>query len=427
MRFLAGVEPQPRDIVSRNGVIVPEKCRWRRFASLVTLLSPNKQNLRRCHKMKRLFATTLAVLVVSSAQAQGRLPFDIQAITAFDEPWAMAFLPDGRMLVTEKKGNLLIVTQTGQKTRPVRGVPDVDYGGQGGLGDVALHPDYQSNGLVYLSYAEAGVNGTRGAAVARGVLRDTDRPFLSNVEVIWRQYPKLVGRGHYGHRLLFDNDGYLWISSGDRQKFTPSQDMQANVGKILRLHDDGSIPGDNPFVDYLSQDPFVDDEGVYGQIWSMGHRNPLGIAFDTNGQLWNIEMGPAGGDELNRIVRAGNYGYPIVSNGDHYDGREIPDHDTRPEFLAPAAWWTPVISPGDLIVYDGDKFPEWRGDALVAGLSSRAIVRVGLDGEEAREIERYPMGARIRSVVQGPQGELWVLEDDRDDSRGRLLKLTPRG
>ncbi len=376
--------------------------------------------------MKRFFATTLAVLVVSLAQAQGRLPFDIQAVTSFDEPWAMAFLPDGRMLVTEKKGNLLIVSQTGQKTRPVSGVPDVDYGGQGGLGDVALHPDFRSNGLVYLSYAEAGMDGTRGAAVARGVLHDTDRPFLSDVEVIWRQYPKLLGRGHYGHRLLFDKDGYLWISSGDRQKFTPSQDMQANVGKILRLHDDGSIPQDNPFVDYLSRDPFVDDEGVYGQIWSMGHRNPLGIAFDTEGQLWNIEMGPAGGDELNRVVRAGNYGYPIVSNGDHYDGREIPDHDTRPEFRAPAAWWTPVISPGNLIVYDGEMFRDWRGDALVAGLSSRAIVRIGLDGEEAREIARYPMGARIRSVIQGPQGELWVLEDERDDSRGRLLKLIPK-
>ena len=214
--------------------------------------------------------------------------------------------------------------------------------------------------------------------------------------------------------------------SGDRQKFTPAQDMQANIGKILRLNDDGSVPEDNPFVDYLSDDPFVDDEGVYGQIWSMGHRNPLGIAFDTNGQLWNIEMGPAGGDELNRVVRAGNYGYPVVSNGDHHDGREIPDHDTRPEFLKPAEWWTPVISPGSLIVYSGEMFRDWHGDALVAGLSAQAIVRIGLDGDDVREVERYPMGARIRSVVQGPKGELWVLEDDRNDSRGRLLKLTPK-
>lgn len=377
--------------------------------------------------MKRLLATMLSLSLFAVAQAQDNLPFDVQPVTRFDEPWALAFLPDGRMLVTEKKGNIRIVTQDGLQSRPVSGVPDVDYGGQGGLGDVALHPDFQVNGLLYISYVEAGPGNTRGAAVARGVLYTSDRPFLTDVEVIWRQYPKQVGRGHYGHRLLFDNDGYLWISSGDRQKFTPAQDMQANLGKILRLYDDGSIPDDNPFVNYIEQNPFVDDEGVYGQIWSMGHRNPLGIAIDTQGQLWNIEMGPAGGDELNRVVRGGNYGYPIVSNGDHYDGREIPDHDTRPEFLAPAAWWTPVISPGNLIVYTGNAFRDWRGNALVAGLSSRAIIRIELAGDKAREVERYPMGARIRSVVQGPDGALWVLEDEDEDSRGRLLKLTAKG
>jgi glucose/arabinose dehydrogenase len=377
--------------------------------------------------MKRLLATTLCVLVVAGAQAQSDLPFEIEAVTSFDEPWALAFLPDGRMLVTEKKGNLLIVTQAGQKFRPVSGVPNVDYGGQGGLGDVALHPDFAENGLVYLSYVEAGRSGTRGAAVARGVLNDTDRPYLSDVEVIWRQYPKVVGRGHYGHRLLFDDDGYLWISSGDRQKFTPAQDMQSTIGKILRLNDDGSIPDDNPFVDYYSDDAFVDDEGVYGQIWSLGHRNPLGLAIDADGQLWTIEHGPAGGDELNRVQRGGNYGYPVVSNGEHYDGRPIPNHDTRPEFLKPATWWTPVIAPGNLIVYTGDMFADWQGDAFASGLSTGAIIRIGLDGEEAREIARYPMGARIRSVVEGPDGALWILEDERDDSRGRLLKLTPKG
>ena len=377
--------------------------------------------------MKRPLTTTLAVFLVTAAQAQSDLPFDIEEITAFEEPWAMAFMPDGRMLVTEKRGILLIVNQAGQKARPVRGMPDVDYFGQGGLGDVALHPDFAENRLVYLSYVEGGTGGTRGAAVMRAVLNETDGGgYLSDNEVVWRQYPKVVGYGHYGHRLLFDDDGYLWISSGDRQKFTPAQDMQANIGKILRLHDDGSIPEDNPFVNHIEQDAFVDDEGVYGEIWSLGHRNPLGIAFDLDGQLWNIEMGPAGGDELNRVVRAGNYGYPVVSNGDHYDGREIPDHDTRPEFQEPAVWWTPVISPGNLIVYGGDLFSAWRGDALVGGLSSRSIIRIQLDGDEAREIERYPMGARIRSVVEGPEGALWVLEDERRESRGRLLRLTPK-
>ena len=207
----------------------------------------------------------------------------------------------------------------------------------------------------------------------------------------------------------------MWISSGDRQKFTPSQDMQSNIGKVVRLYDDGS-----------DQDPAVDDEGVYDQIWSLGHRNPLGMAVDLEGELWVMEMGPAGGDELNHIKRGGNYGYPIVSNGDHYDGREIPDHDTRPEFLAPATWWTPVVSPGNLMVVRGDMFSDWRGDALIAGLSSQAIVRVALDGDEAREVERYPMGARIRSVLEGPDGALWVLEDERAGSQGRLLKLTAK-
>ncbi len=378
--------------------------------------------------MKKYLLTALFGLVIfASAPLRADLPFDVEPITAFDEPWAMAFLPDGRMLVTEKKGNLLIVTQGGEKSRPVARVPDVDYGGQGGFGDVALHPDYADNNVIYLSYAETGVGNTRGAAVVRAVLNETDRgAYLSDVDVIWRQYPKVVGYGHYGHRLLFDDDGYLWISSGDRQKFTPAQDMQSNIGKIVRLHDDGSVPDDNPFVDYYSDDPLVDDVGVYPQIWSLGHRNPLGIAFDLDGQLWNIEMGPAGGDELNRVTRGTNYGYPVVSNGDHYDGREIPDHDTRPEFAEPAIWWTPVISPGNLIIYGGDLFADWRGNAFVAGLSSQAIIRIELDGDSAREAERFEMGARIRSVVEGPDGALWVLEDERNESRGRLLKLTPK-
>ena len=377
--------------------------------------------------MHRLLHAVLILLAVFSSPARSELPFEIEVLASFDEPWAMAFLPDGRMLVTEKKGTLLLVSQDGTESRPVRWLPDVDYGGQGGLGDVALHPDFATNSLVYLSYAEAGTGDTRGAAVARAVLDLSPRGgSLSDVTVIWRQYPKLVGRGHYGHRLLFDSDGYLWVSSGDRQKFTPAQDLQSNVGKILRLNDDGSIPDDNPYVDYRSEDPLVDDEGVYGQIWSLGHRNPLGMALDSDGQLWAIEMGPAAGDELNRIVRKGNYGYPLVSNGDHYDGREIPDHETRPEFDEPAVWWAPAISPGDLMIYRGKLFADWRGDAFAAGLSSRAIVRIELDGDRAHEVERYPMGARIRSVVEGPDGAIWVLEDERRESQGRLLRLTPR-
>ena len=379
--------------------------------------------------MNRRFALTalLALLLAGSIQAQEELPFSVESITSFDEPWALTFLPDGRMLITEKKGTLRIVTQEGSQSRPVGGLPDVDYRGQGGLGDVALHPDYEENNIIYLSYAESGVGDTRGAAVVRGVLEIGQRGGrLSDVEVIWRQYPKVLDDGHYGHRLAFDDDGFLWISSGDRQKFTPAQDMQSNMGKVLRLNDDGSIPQDNPFVDYLEQNPLVDGVGPYNEIWSLGHRNPLGMDFDAGGQLWVIEMGPAHGDELNRIERGANYGYPIVSDGDHYDGREMPDHDTRPEFAKPAISWIPAISPADLMIYKGDLFEDWRGNAFAAGLSARGIVRIGLNDETASEIERYNMNARIRGIEEGPDGSIWVLEDERGSSQGRLLKLTPR-
>ena len=377
--------------------------------------------------IRKLLTITISLLAMACSQAQTDLPFEVTTVTSFDEPWAMAFLPDGRLLVTEKKGQLSIVTQDGQLVGVVRGLPDADYAGQGGFGDVVLHPDFANNGLIYLSYVEGGPGGTRGAAVARGVLTIAERRgTLSGLEVVWRQYPKLVGYGHYGHRIAFDDDGYLWISSGDRQKFTPAQDMQSNIGKMLRLHDDGSIPEDNPFVDYYSVDAFVDDGGVYPEIWSLGHRNVLGMTFDLDGQLWVAEMGPAGGDELNRIVRGGNYGYPLVSNGEHYDGRAIPNHDTNPEFDAPVLWWTPTISPGNVMTYNGDALPSWRGNLLIAGLSSRAIIRIEIDGDSAVEAERFPMGAPLRGVYQGPNGALWVLEDESREGTGRLLKLTPK-
>ncbi|MCW5580890.1 MAG: PQQ-dependent sugar dehydrogenase, partial [Luteimonas sp.] len=255
-----------------------------------------------------------------------------------------------------------------------------------------------------------------GAAVARARLAvdAAGGGRLEDLEVIWRQVPKVAGRGHYAHRILFGDDGKLWISSGERQKFDPAQDMASNLGKILRLNDDGSAPTDNPFAA---------QGGVAAQVWSLGHRNPLGLAFDGSGQLWDIEMGPKGGDELNRVERGANYGYPIVSNGDHYDGRPIPDHDTRPEFGKPAISWTPVISPSSLAFYSGDAFPQWKGNAFAGGLSSQSLVRIQFEGGRAREAERFDMGARIRGVRQGPDGALWVIEDGKG---GRLLKLAPR-
>jgi len=365
--------------------------------------------------MNRFTTISLCCALCACVSADDGRPFDTEVVATFDEPWAMAFLPDGRLLVTEKKGRLLLVSHDGQALTEIAGVPDVDYGGQGGLGDIALHPDFAGNGVVYVSYAEIGTRDTRGAAVARGrlVLGD-DAGILEDVEVIWRQVPKVNGRGHYGHRLIFGPAGYLYISSGERKKFDPAQDMQSNLGKIVRLHDDGSVPDDNPFAD---------QGGVTAQIWSIGHRNPLGIAFDAQGQLWNVEMGPRGGDELNRVARGENYGYPIVSNGDHYSGKKIPDHDTRPEFAAPAMWWTPVISPGGFIIYDGDLFPDWSGNGLAAGLSSKSLVRIEFNGETAREVQRFDMGKRMRAIKQGPNGAVWMLEDKKG---ARLLKLSPR-
>ncbi|MDQ3205192.1 MAG: PQQ-dependent sugar dehydrogenase [Pseudomonadota bacterium] len=347
-------------------------------------------------------------------------PFSVAPVAEFNEPWAMTFLPDGRLLVTEKSGNLKLFDPEAQDAQAVdiTGVPEVAYAGQGGLGDVMLHPQFKRNRLVYLSYAEAGEGDTRGAAVARAKLT-LDRKgggALTDLEVVWRQVPKVSGAGHYGHRIAFGPDGHLWISSGERQKFDPAQDMGSNLGKIIRLKPDGSVPADNPFV----------GEGeVASQVWSLGHRNNSGLAFDRKGQLWTAEMGPAGGDEFNLIERGDNYGYPIVSNGDHYDGREIPDHDTRPEFNAPEITWTPVISPGGMVIYSGDRFPQWQGNALIGGLSSKALVRVELDGKTAREAERYDMGQRIREVEQGPDGNVWLLEDEREGAGGRLLKLSP--
>jgi glucose/arabinose dehydrogenase len=367
-------------------------------------------------------ANTGAAPVADGAKAAGAdRPFEIDVIAAFDEPWAMSFLPDGRLLVTEKKGRLKLVDVESGATHDVGGVPDVDYGGQGGFGDVLPHPAFADNGLVYISYAEAGSGDTRGAALARAKLvTDADGGGrLEGLEVIWRQVPKVGGRGHYGHRIAFDGEGKLWLSSSERQKFDPAQDMASNMGKILRLEDDGRPAAGNPFAG---------DGGVAAEVWSLGHRNVLGIAFDGKGQLWDVEMGPAGGDELNRVERGGNYGYPVVSNGDHYDGRPIPDHDTRPEFNAPAVGWTPVISPSSLVFYSGHVFPEWTGNAFIGGLSSQSLVRVAFDGDGAREAGRFDMGRRIREVEQGPEGGLWLLEDgDGEGGQGRLLKLVPAG
>lgn len=358
---------------------------------------------------------SFAATAATEALKEDQWPFSATPRATFSEPWAMTFLPDGTALVTEKRGALKHVNVKTGEMHDITGVPEVAYGGQGGFGDIILHPDYAQNGIVYISYAEQGEGDNRGAAVARARLElNADGGALSDVGVIWRQTPKVSGNGHYAHRLAFGPDGKLWISSGERQKFTPAQDMKSNLGKILRVNEDGSLPTDNPFAD---------QGGVAAQIWALGVRNPLGIAFDADGRLWEHEMGPEGGDEFNLIEKGGNYGYPEVSDGVHYGGRPIPNHDTRPEFVAPKISWTPVISPAGMMIYSGDRFADWKGNALMGGLSARGLVRVTLNGEEATEAARYDMGQRIREVAESPDGGIWLLEDG---SSGRLLELQPK-
>lgn len=332
----------------------------------------------------------------------------------FNEPWAMTFLPDGDLLVTEKSGSLLLVHLDDRTRVVVKGVPKVAYGGQGGLGDVILHPQYKDNYWIYLSYAEQDASGNRGAVVIRAQFRPASgEPKLENTEVIWKQNPKVSGSGHYSHRLAFSPDGYLFITSGERQKQTPAQSWTQNLGKVIRLNADGSIPPDNPFQ----------DKGEMAKtFWSLGHRNLLGIAFDRKGKLWTHEMGPRHGDEFNQIIRGDNYGWPIVSWGDQYSGIPIPDHNTRPEFHAPEIYWVPTVAPSGLIIYNGSMYPKWQGNAIIGGLRSESLIRIKIEGDQAKEVERFTMGKRIREVEQGPGDAIWVLEDE---TGGRLLRLTP--
>ena len=340
----------------------------------------------------------------------------------FEEPWAIRFAPGTDMLfVTEKAGTLKVMdTRTGQ-VATVAGVPEVDYGGQGGLGDIAFLPGEASQPLdgrvIYLTWAEKGENDTRGAAAGRGILvcAEITACRIKEFSVIWRQDVKVTGRGHYSHRITFDPNGrHMYIASGERQKMLPAQDIDNNLGTIVRLKLDGAPAKENPFAER---------GGTAVQVWSYGHRNILGMAFDAAGRLWEVEHGPAGGDELNLVKRAANYGWPLVSDGDHYNGDPIPDNATRPDLTGPVLGWTPVIAPSDMLFHSGKLFAPWKGDALITGLATKALIRVSFDGETARESARYPMDKRLRSLTEGADGAVWVAEDGKG---ARLLKLTPR-
>ncbi len=356
------------------------------------------------------------------AAAAENAPYATTEVATFDEPWALAFAPGtGVLFVTEKAGSLKFVDTASGAVGTVSGVPEVAYGGQGGLGDIAFLPAEASDRLggrtIYLSWAEAGDGDTRGAAVGRGTLTCAQATActIEGLKIIWRQTPKVTGKGHYSHRLAVSPDGqHLFIASGDRQKMQPAQDTGNTLGTIVRLNLDGTPAAGNPLAD---------KGGASAEIWSWGHRNILGMDWDAQGRLWEVEHGPAGGDELNLVKRAANYGWPLRSNGEHYNGDPIPDHAADDGFAQPAASWNPVIAPGDMLIYRGTAFAAWQGHVLMPGLGSEALVAVAIDGEQARETARYAFDKRLRAIAEGPDGALWIAEDGEG---GRLLKLTAR-
>ncbi|MDT0646279.1 PQQ-dependent sugar dehydrogenase [Zunongwangia sp. F260] len=326
-----------------------------------------------------------------------------------DHPWGMAFLPDNRLLVTERAGTLRIYDERDSISQPIKGTPEVFSQGQGGLLDVALDPDFEQNKYVYLSFAEPGQDSTASTALGRGRFEDNQ---IKGFEVIFRMEPKVEGPNHFGGRIVFARDGMLFLTLGERFKFEPAQDLSSHLGTIVRINKDGSVPQDNPFLG---------DENARDEIWSYGHRNIESAAIDPeSGLLWIAEMGPLGGDEFNQPEAGSNYGWPKVSWGDNYDGSKIPDPEPDSEFADAVVHWTPTISPSGLIFYTGSMYPEWQNSALIGGLTSSGLVRMDVNGEQAEEVERIPLTIRVRDIEQAPDGSIYVLTDE---DNGKILRL----
>jgi aldose sugar dehydrogenase len=386
-----------------------------------------------------------SVSAQESGAPSGTPPFTMTQVADFESPWALAFLPDGRMLVTEKAGSILLVSADGKQQARLTDVAVANQG-QGGLLDVAIAPDFRTSHQVYYTYAEPRGDGSS-LALARATLRDGATPALTGAQVLWRAGSDGKG-GQFGAIIAFAPDGKsLFLSSGERQRFTPAQDPNQALGKILHLTLDGKPAAGNPWAGKTGSatvavtDPpknteaaktaAVRNQPVQGPnlapaaTWSLGHRNPYGLVFDDRGRLWESEMGPQGGDEVNLIVKGRNYGWPNASNGDNYDGTPIPDHKAGDGYEAPKVFWNPVISPGGMAFYTGAMFPQWRGSLLLGALSGQALIRIAIDGENARKADRWDLGMRIRDVAQGPDGAVWLLEDGGRGASGRLFRLTP--
>ncbi|MGH9734496.1 MAG: PQQ-dependent sugar dehydrogenase [Candidatus Acidiferrales bacterium] len=404
--------------------------------------------------MKKLGSAVFLIALLSSAayaqtnageqKSDPNLPFTITRVASFSYPWRIAFLPDGRMLVTEKVGRVDLVTPKGAKTE-VAGVPRSEYEGQNGMLGVFLSPHYKTDHNVYLTYCEPGDYGC-GLALGRGrLVLDGNQAKFSGFRVLWRQLPTGKG-GQEGAQIAFSPDGkYLFLTVGDRQRMTPAQDPNQPEGKILRLTLDGKPAPGNPMAGKTGArtipliDPPRDTEAAKtapvvsrytfpgpnltpAETWTSGHRTPYGLAFAPDGRLWEVEHGPRGGDELNLIKRGKNYGWPLVCYGVNYDGVPIPSPDTRPDLAKPVIYWVPVIAPGNLMFYKGSVFPQWNGNALISGLGTKAIVRITFDGKGgATAAQRWSIGKRVRDIEEAPDGSLWMLEDA---DPGGLFHLT---
>lgn len=404
---------------------------------------------------KILTALCVCALVPAAAGAQinageqkpeAALPFTMTQVTTFNLPWRLAFLPDGRMLVTEKVGPVWLVTQKGEKTQ-VANVPAVQHQGQGGMLGVYVSPRHATDRGVYLTYSEPGAGGSSLALAKARLTTGNGTAALEDVQVIWRQMPKGRG-GHFGAAVAFSPDGqHLYLAVGERQRMAPAQDQNQPLGKILRLTLDGKPAPGNPMAGKTgaSSVPLIDPPSdttaaksapalstytfetpnlTPSEIWSMGHRTPYGLAFAPDGRLWELEHGPRGGDELNLIEPGKNYGWPLVSYATNYNGVPIPSPDTRQDLTKPVIYWTPVIAPGGLTFYNASLFPQWKGSALLGGLGSQSLNRITFDGKGgAKPAERWSVGHRIRDVQVGPDGAVWLIEDANP---GGMFRLTPK-